>query len=152
VDTLARAFFDKIKVTKPEGLGEWSPGEIISYADFQNQYKPRDGNELRTAKRSIGWFLEEPLLHYTIGTRVTPKVAKFLEQERISQVRVHPDPPGFEPFIVRAMDAVAHDPDWKTRMGAFNLKKGFLDAATKGSRSSNQGTSPVPSLMDPTLL
>lgn len=152
VETLARAFFDKIKVTEPEGLGSWAPGEILSYADFQAQYQPRKGNELRTAKRAVGWYLEEPILHYTIGTRITPKVAEFLQNEKFSQIRVHPDPPGFEPYIVRTMDAVAHDPDWKTRLGAFNLKRGLLDAATKGSRSSHKSTSPVPSLMDPTRL
>lgn len=149
VETLARAFFDKVQITNPEGMGDWSPGEIISYGNLQAQYQPRKGSELRNVRRAVGQYLEEPLLHYTIGTRITPKVAKFLEQEKISQVRAHPDSPGFEPYIVRAMDAVSTDPDWKTRMGAFNLKKSFLDSATKGSSSDYQGTSPVPFLMNP---
>lgn len=152
VEILARAFFDKVRITKPEGFEGWAPGEVVSYSDIQNRYKPRKGSKLARVKQAKGKYLEQPLLHYSIGTKVTPTVVKELSSAGINEVDVHPDPPGFEPFVVRAMSLVSHDPDWKTRLGAFNLKKSFLESATKGSASPHETTSPVPSLMDSSRL
>jgi DNA-directed RNA polymerase subunit beta' len=152
IEVLSRAFFDKVQITAPDGIGDWAPGEVAPYGEIQAHYKPRKGSELRALGRSEGWYLEEPVMHYTIGTRLTPRVVKQLQEQNIKQANVHAEPPGFEPFIVRAMDAAAHDPDWKTQMGAFNLKRSYLRSATHGAKSRFDSTSPVPSLMDPTRL
>jgi hypothetical protein len=92
------------------------------------------------------------VLHYTIGTRITPKVSKFLKQEGIQEILVHKDPAGFEPKIMRAMDHPGKERDWKTQLTGFGLKKSLLESAQRGSVSPHKNLSPATELMDPMKL
>lgn len=152
VETLARAFFDKVRVTRPEGFGGFSVGDVVSYSDIQRGYKPRTGAQARAPKRSLGSFLEEPVLHYTIGTRVTPSVVNRLKKYNIDNIITHDEEPGFSPEVIRLMGMAATDKDWKTQLSGFGLKKSFLQSARKGSKSMHQNTSYVGQLMDPSRL
>jgi hypothetical protein len=96
--------------------------------------------------------MEKPALHYTIGTRVTPRVAKTLDAEGIKEITVHADPPPFVPHVSRILDIPGEDPDWRVRLSGFNLKRTFVDAASHGSFSPNDSTSYIPSLINPALL
>jgi DNA-directed RNA polymerase subunit beta' len=152
VEVLSRSLFDRIRITSPDGVMGHIIGDVVPYSDLQRDYTPRKGTETRPVGRGAGMYLEKPVLHYTIGTRITPKMTAFLKQEGIGDVLVHKDPPGFEPEIVRVSDIPAKDPDWKARMTGFNLRKGFLDAARMGAMSPKKGPSFVSELMDPTRI
>jgi DNA-directed RNA polymerase subunit beta' len=151
VDTIARAFFDKVDITK-EGAAGFTIGDTVSYSDIQRTYKPREGHATVSPGRAHGQYLESPVLHYTIGTRITPKVSKFLKQEGIQEILVHKDPVGFEPKIMRAMDHPGKERDWKTQLTGFGLKKSLLESAQKGSVSPHKNLSPAVELMDPMKL
>jgi hypothetical protein len=152
VDVLARAFFDKVKITNPDGLSGHTMGDVISYSELQKGYKPRAGFQERAPGRSVGWYLERPVLHYTIGTKITDKVAKNLAANKITKLPVHKEDPGFEPEVVRLMAVTGSDPDWKTQLAGFNIKKNFYKAVRRGSESPTDNTSYVPKLLDPTRL
>lgn len=151
VDTVARAFFDKVDITK-DGAAGYTIGDTVSYADIQRTYKPREGHSALAPGRANGQYLERPVLHYTIGTRITPKVSKFLKQEGIQEILVHKDPTGFEPKIMRAMDHPGKERDWKTQLTGFGLKKSLVESAQKGSESPHKNLSPATELMDPMKL
>ena len=152
LEHIARGFFDKARVTRPEGVAGYVIGETVPYSTLQRRYKPRKDAEDRTPDRSRGMYLEKPVLHYTIGTRITPSIVSRLRKAGVKQVSVHNEDPGFEPHVVRLMAATATDPDWKTRMAGFNLKRTFLDAATHGAESRRDDPSYVGPLMDPERL
>jgi hypothetical protein len=152
VETLSRAFFDQVRVTNEDGVLGHPIDSVLSYSELQRRYQPRKGAKASSPKRSVGQYLERPILHYSIGTKITPNVAKMLEAEKIDQITTHRDPPGFVPEITRMMGISAKDPDWKVRMAGFGIKKSFLEAARKGSESPKDSTSYVSALMDPTRL
>ena len=152
VEVLSRAFFDKVRVTNPDGVLGYRIQDIIPYGELQREYSPRTGAEQLRPKRSTGMYLERPVMHYTIGTKVTPKVAAFLEKQGIDSVVAHKEHPGFEPYVVRAMGVPGADPDWKVGLSGFGLKKSFLEAARMGAGSKKESTSYVPSVMDPSRI
>ena len=152
VEALSRGFFDRVRVTRPEGVLGFNIDDVALYSDIQREYTPRPGAQTLAPGRTVGQYLETPVLHYTIGTRITPSVAKTLKAEGVDNVTVHQDDPGFEPAVMRLMNIPATDPDWKVQMGGFGLQKSFLESARRGSSSPHKGTAYVGSLMDPTRL
>jgi len=152
VEALSRAFFGRVRITNPDGVLGYRIDDIVPYGELQRDYKPRSGAEHRKPNRSIGLFLERPVLHYSIGTQITSRVAKALQDDGIENVTVHKDGPGFEPSIVRAMGHPGQDPDWKVQLGGFGIKKSLMESARMGATSKSDNTSPIPALMDPARL
>jgi len=149
IEPLARSFFDKVEITNPDGVADFEVGEIVPYSTLQNKYAPRKGFEVLSTTRSKGKYLEKPVLHYTIGTKISNKIIKQLKANDINVLSVHKDKPGFTPKVVRLMAATTLDPDWKTQMAGFNLKRQFLSNVAKGGTSQKKSTSFVPGLMSP---
>lgn len=152
IETLSRGFFNRVRITRPTGILGHNVDSIVPYSDIQREYKARADAQKQAPGRSVGRYLETPVLHYTVGTRITPRVAKAMQQEGVKTLTTHKNDPGFQPEVVRLMAHSATDPDWKVRMSGFGLKRSYLDAAQKGSTSKKDNTSYVPSLMDPLTL
>lgn len=152
VEAISRSFFDRVRITNPEGVQGYRIDDIVPYGELQKSYEPRPGAEGKIPRQGLGMYLERPVLHYTIGTRVTPRIAKELDSQGIQNIRVHKEHPGFEPSISRIMDIPGKDPDWKVRIGGFGIKKSFLDSARMGSTSKHKNTAPMPTLLDPSRL
>jgi DNA-directed RNA polymerase subunit beta' len=152
VDALARAYFDKVRITDLDGVNGRPFNSVVSYNEMQKEYQPRQGAKRLKPGRLVGKYLEEPVLHYSIGTRITPRTAKFLKNEGIQEVTAHEKPPGFEPEIIRIMALPGADQDWKVNLAGFGIKKSFLERARTGSVSPENTTSYIPKLMDPSRL
>lgn len=152
VEVLGRAFFDRVEVTDPNGWGDYTLGDIIPYSLVQSKYKPRDNSEILKAKKAVGTYLEKPVLHYSIGTPITNKVAENLMKHNINEITVNRDEPVFKPAPVRAAGFMEDDPDWKVRMSGFGLKRALLDSITHGASSPHKSTSAIPGLMNPSRL
>lgn len=151
VDTISRAFLDKVEVTDPDGIAGYEVGETAPYSEIQRNYTPRKEARPTSTGAAVNMYLEKPVLHYSIGTRVTPSVVETLRRNKIKSVTAHPKPPGFEPKPVRMMAALGEDPDWKVRLAGFDLTRNFLDSVTHGATSKRGGASFVPYLMEPDL-
>lgn len=152
VDALARAYFDKVRITNIDGVQGRPFNSVVSYNEMQRDYQPRQNSKRLRPGRLVGKYLEEPVMHYSIGTKITPKTAKFLKDEGIEDILAHDEPPGFEPEVIRIMALPGADQDWKVNLAGFGIKKSFLERARLGSVSPNKNTSYIPDVMDPTRL
>ena len=84
---------------------------------------------------SIGSYLEEPVMHYTIGTRITRNVAKQLQRHGHNSIYVNPNPPMFEPEATPLKLISRHEKDWVDQLGGTYLKSNILNAAHRGATS-----------------
>ncbi len=151
-DVISRGFVDHVKITDPEGINDIPPGKIITYSELQDRYVPREGTEKRKPREAVNKYLERPALHYTVGTKVTPRIAKDLGENLGNNITVHSQPPGFEPYMHRAADISTIKEDWKDRLGGFNIEKALLDSAREKSISRRDAPGNVAQLMNPVIL
>ena len=144
IELLSRGLINHVRLT--DEYGDHAPDDIIPYSTLEHRWKPRSGAKVLTPKRAMGKYLERPILHYTIGTKIRPSMLDNLKEFGVEDLNVHDDPPPFEPEMVRGMYSLQHDPDWMTRMYGSGLKKSLLEGARRGSVSESRGTSFVPSI------
>jgi hypothetical protein len=145
LELVARGMANHVRMA--EDWGQWLPDDIVQYDELERQWTPRADAKTYKPKAAIGSYLESPVLHYTIGTRVTPRVVKDLEEFKVSSVVANPKPLPFEPEYVSARETLMYDPDWQTRMAGSYLQKATLNAARTGAVSDEEGTSYIPALM-----
>lgn len=145
VELVARGLINHVRLN--EEWGDYVEGDTVPYVALERSWKPREGHEMLGVRRAKGMYLERPVLHYTVGTKVRPSVIRDLEEFGVTQVPVHRDPPPFQAYMVRGMDNLQHDPDWVTRMYGSGLKASLLDAVHHGAVSDAAGTSFVPGLI-----
>ena len=74
-------------------------------------------------------------MHYTIGTKITPKIAKHLKSAGFEEVFASPDSPTFKPHMVRLRAATHHGTDWLASMHTSYLKKQLSESAIRGEES-----------------
>lgn len=146
IELLSRGLINHVQVTDLDGPHDTSPDDIVEYDDIVRGYQPRFGFQMTNPKSAKGLYLEEPYLHYSIGTKVTPKVSKALMEGGVQSVKAHADPPSFQPHMVRALETLSHSNDWMVRMGGFNLGKGLKESVHHNRESHVHGTSFVPAL------
>lgn len=144
VELMARGMINHVRMTDEHG--DWLPDDVVPYDRVEAGWKPRPGTYAQPVDRSAGRYLEKPVLHYTIGTKLTKKMADEIGEFGIKNVDVHDTPPPFQPEFVSGSDTLLYDPDWQTRMLGSNQQKATLDAAWRGLSSDESGTSFVPSL------
>jgi hypothetical protein len=144
IEILSRGIVNHVRLN--DSLGEFMPDEVVPYDALERTWTPRDGASKFNLEASRGKYLEKPVLHYTIGTRVTPNVLKDLKQFGIKDVLAHDEPAPFEPHFVRGLDNLQHDQDWMTKMLGSSLQKSTLNSVWTGAVAYEKGTSYVPSL------
>ena len=145
-ELIAKAAIDHVRVTDPEGLGDYLPDQVVAYSAIEKDYEARqDSKELRL-DIAYGKYLEKPELHYTIGTKVTSAVIKHLREHKIESVLANDNPPHFEPAMVRLVDVPEHHDDWMHVLNSTNLAKRFVNLVNRGATSDTKGASPIPGL------
>lgn len=144
VELLARGLLNHVRLT--DEIGDWGPDDVVPYQTLESQWTPRSGYLVAPAKSLVGHYLERPVLHYSVGTKIRPSMVQKLDQYGVKSVYAHPDAPPFEPEMVRAMMNTAHDPDWQTKMLGSYQQGSVLEAARRGGVSDPNSTSYVPSL------
>jgi len=148
LEYLAREFVNKVRITDPEGINGHLPDDVINYNTLAADWTPREGAGLKTVTTANKLYLEQPYLHYTIGTRITPRVIRKLQAAGVKQVMTHASPPPFEPEIIRAQDFMSTDPDLMTQLAGENLKRTVTRAATRGAVSEKDSISYFPRLVN----
>jgi len=139
VELLSRGLLDHVELIEEDD--NHIPGDIVPYSRLERTWTPRKGFQTVESTKAVGKYLEKPVLHYTIGTRIQPSVVRTMQEFGINAVDVHDDPPPFRPVMVRAAASVAQDPDWMARLLDATQKKSLLTAAHRGQTSSLTGTS-----------
>ncbi len=144
IELLSRGLINHVRLT--DEVGDWSPDDVVPYQFLESQWKPRPGHVVVPPNQARGYYLERPVLHYTVGTKIQPSMLPQLQKHGVQSLYVHRDPPPFEPEMVRGMANAANDPDWMTRMLGSYQKDSLLSAAHQGGVSDEAGSSFVPAL------
>lgn len=133
LEVLARAAIRHVRVTNQDGMGDYLPDDVIDYNALQDSYRPDEETTRQVRpKDAVGKYLQVPVLHYTIGTRITPKVAKFMQEHGHDKISVEDKAPSFVPEMIRLRTASHSNPDWMASMGTSYLTKQLNEAATEG--------------------
>lgn len=133
LEVLARAAIRHVRVTNQDGMGDYLPDDVIDYNALQDSYHPDEETTRQVRpKDAVGKYLQVPVLHYTIGTRITPKVAKFIQDHGHDKISVEDKAPSFIPEMIRLRTASHSNPDWMASMGTSYLTKQLNEAATEG--------------------
>ena len=146
MEVLVRGLIDHARVADNADAGDFLPGDVISYNALANTYKPRKDAKRTDLNSATGQYLEEPVMHYTIGTRITKSIAKNLGDFGHERVMVHPDPAPFEPYLVGLRGVPQHESDWMAQLGSTYLKSNLLKNVQRGAESRIHGLHPVPGL------
>lgn len=131
-EVLARGAIRHIKITDPDGMGSYLPDDVVDYNAVQKTYKVPDTAKEMSPKEAIGKYLQKPYLHYTVGTRVTPTVAKKLAKNKYDSLIVDDRAPGFEPHMIRLRTASHTNPDWMASLATSSIAKQLNEGATRG--------------------
>lgn len=134
------------QVTDVDGIGDNIVDDVTSWNKLTHQYKPRADARLAPVRQSVGRYLEEPALHYSIGTRVTKRVADHLGKHGIADLHTHDAAPGFAPYMQRGIMSVHADDDWQTQLGGFYTTSAFQRSVARGASSNPDSTSFIPAL------
>lgn len=146
LETFARAYVDRVEITDPDGLQGWIYGDIAPYNVLEKHWEPRKNATKSKASSAVGKYLEMPVMHYTIGTRITPTVAKDMMDSGYTEILVNTDEPPFKLHMTSAKQFNADDPDWITALSGEGLTKSFLKHVQQGSTSYKGSTSYYPDL------
>jgi hypothetical protein len=144
IELLARGLLNHVRLT--DEVGDWGPDDVVPYQLLERNWRPRAGHIQATPQSALGKYLERPILHYSVGTRIQPSMLPTLQQFGVKKLLVHNEPPPFEPEFIRGMANVSMDPDWMTRMLGSYQQKSLLRGAQRGAVSDEAGTSYVPTL------
>lgn len=144
IELLARGIVNHVRMT--DEYGEYAPDDIVTYSSLERHWQPRPGAVLGAPASLAGHYLEQPALHYSIGTKINKSVVTNLNKYGITAIQAHKTPPPFEPEMVRGMSNISNDPDWMTRMLGSYQEKGLMNSVQRGLSSDTAGSSYVPAL------
>lgn len=145
LELLARGLVNHVQAT--DEFDDHFPDDIVPYQVVERRWRPRKDAARLGLSSARGRYLEEPVLHYSIGTRIRPSVLRNLEEFGVTDVLTHTEPPPFQPKMIRGAMQAASDPDVLSRSLGGYQEKSTLDAVRRGATSDPQGTSFVPSLV-----
>ena len=146
-EVVARELINRVDIDDPEGLGDYLPGDSVSYAGLAHSYSPRKGAQVFKTKKAVGMYLEQPVMHHTIGTKLTGKMADELESFGFNQVVAHDSPPGFTPIMERLRGAPqVIRKDWIAKLQGSGLKANLEKDIQSGASSDIHSTHPLPGL------
>lgn len=146
LELISRGLVNHVRITEPYGPRDTVQDDLVEYDYITRDWKPRPGAYQADPSIARNRYLEQPIMSYSVGTRVTPRIAKALRAGNIKEVMVHNDPPPFAPEMTRAMETLGGSEDWMVRLGGFHLKKHFLNSVHRNRGTDLHGTSFIPPL------
>ena len=146
-EVLARTVMNTVRLNNEDEAGEGLPGDVVTYTRWSNGFKPRSNSAyVAPTVASVGKFLEQPVLHYTIGTRITPSVIRTMKKFKVDRMMVNDTQPDVTPFMERIEDSNAEKPDWMARLGTTYLKSRLQEDVARGAKSHLHSTEPYPGI------
>ena len=152
VEALARSLINNVVVDDSDAEGQMLPGDLVSYSRWSWGYRPRPNSVQSAPMKAVGKYLEQPALHYTIGTRVTKRVAKDLEKFKVPSVLYNDNPPGVHPEMKSIVETTGQTDDWMGRLGTTYIGKRLIEDVQRGAESNSKGLNPYPAVAKGTTL
>lgn len=137
IEIMSRALVNHVRVTDPEGYANNLPDDITEYQAVEDNYQPDKDTVALAPQKAIGSYLQKPALHYTIGTRITPKVAKRLDLLGEKEIFTSPNEPGFTPEHIRGMSITEHKKDFLSQWAGSGLSRKLLREVQSGDATSD---------------
>jgi hypothetical protein len=135
VELLARAAIDTYKVEDPGETDPWLPDDTVRAIDFYKNYKEAPDTKELALDKARNKYLQAPVLHYTIGTRLTPSMLKEMSAIGIDKVRASDEKPWFKPDMKRIRTASHDSDDWLASMGTSYLGAQLRTALERGDET-----------------
>ena len=132
LESFTRAFLNKVEITNPDGYEGYLPGDTVNYSNILADYEPRKDSTKLPVDKAVNQYLEQPVLYYSVGTRITPEVASELKKYQFNDVLVNKEAPSFAARFMRPAEGLQHDKNWLPRLSGERLKEGLFDATRQG--------------------
>ena len=146
VELISRGLINHVRSMDMDDSMTTLPDDILPYDSIASQYRRRPNTTSLHPGKALGKYLEKPALHYSIGTRITPKVSQEMGEFGVDSIDVHDEPPAFEPHMVQGREIGLKDTNPITRLGGSYLEKGTLESVHRGRTAPIHDTSYMPSL------
>lgn len=133
VETIARAAVNHVQMDDPDDLPDGVlPDDVVKFNTVSRDYEPTEGSTIQNTNEAAGQYLQQPVLHYTQGTRLTPSMVGRLGKVGINRVMVSDRKPTFQPILPRLQAATFSNPDWLASMSTSYLGKQLAESAGRG--------------------
>ena len=142
LETLARSVLSHVQIVDPGPDDAFMKGDVIDYNRFRGALAA--SRRRVSLSDAMGETLAQDVLHYTVGTRVTPEVAGALARRGVHEVNIADEAPMAIPMMRPASRTPLLNPDWMARLGHRYLKDSLLAGAHRGDLADVHGYSPVP--------
>ncbi len=132
VEIVARAAIDHIRVQDDSRIPGTLPDDQLSYNRTVPEYVPPASTRRLDTDGALGKYLQAPVLHYSVGQKLTPRQIKRIRDAGYERVLVSDDDPGFVPEMQRLRTATQTNPDWLARMHGSYIQSNLERAAVRG--------------------
>lgn len=143
-EVLAKTLINNVELEDEDEAG--LPGDVTTYTKWAYSYKPRKDTKVLKPDQARNMYLEQPVLHYTIGTRLTPSVIKTLKKFGQDKIFVNANKPNVRAFMQSVVASNAVRDDWIARLGTTYLKDRLEEDVQRGAKSYLHTTEPNPGL------
>jgi len=135
LEMLARGAIDHVRLTGSESLGGYLPDDLASYNSMSSSYVPDADTSAMDPERSVGRYLQTPALHYSIGTKISPDMAKKMKEVNLGNIMTSPNKPSFEPEMIRLRTAIQNEKDWMAALHSSYQASRLQNAAASGAET-----------------
>lgn len=135
VEILARAAVDNYQVEDPDEDDPWLPDDLVRENELLKVYKPADDTSDLPLDRAGGKYLQAPVLHYTVGTKLSPKMLQTMRDVGVERVPVSAQSPRFRAEMPRLRVASHDSSDWLASLGTSYLSSQMRDSLERGDET-----------------
>lgn len=145
-EVLARANVDHVQLADPQEEG-FLPDDITRYSTYLHRRQLPDKIQAFAPKDAVGQYLEQPVLHHTVGTRITPRMADSIASKGFEKIFASDQEPSFTPQFVRLQQVAATSDDWLASLGGSYLGNQLQQGITRAQDTNIESNiHPVPRL------
>jgi len=132
VELMARAAVDNYVVDDPDEDDPWLPDDLIRENEFLRHYRPAPDTVEAGVNDAVGKYLQAPTLHYSVGTRMTPRMLQTLSDAGVSKIPVSATAPRVRPEMQRLRVASHDSDDWLASLGTSYLSSQMRESLERG--------------------
>lgn len=145
-ETVARASVDHVDLDDPVEEG-YLPDDRVRLSSYAHTRSIPDDTQKTSTFKAVGKYLQQPALHYTPGTKLTPKMTERLTKAGFPDVFVSEQEPAFRPVFVRLQQVGTTTDDWLASLGGSYLKTQLGDGIMRAQDTNiEENVHPVPRL------
>ena len=135
VEIMARSAMDNYLIDDPDEDDPWLPDDLVRESELLANYKPAKDTVDSVLDKAGGKYLQAPVLHYTVGTKLTPRMVSDLRTAGVNRVPVSTTVPRFHPEMKRLRVASHDSDDWLASLGTSYLGGQMRQSLERGDET-----------------